>query len=66
MDNFMFRQMAKRPGEEEEDYEAILIDWQGVCFDLVRGSFVFNGILVIESYFYPLAAACTLIVEFNN
>ena len=52
MDNFMFRQMPKKPGEEEEEYEAVLIDWQGVCFDLVILQSVSNLLLYLVQHGY--------------
>jgi hypothetical protein len=39
IDNFMFK---KAPGALDDHYIALIIDWQGACYDLLSGDLVKN------------------------
>ncbi len=48
MDNFLFRRASGGSDQEEDVYESVVIDWQGVCFDLVKKGRV---VCLLDSFF---------------
>ncbi len=60
IDNFMFK---KAPGALDDHYIALIIDWQGACYDLLSGDLVKNDTWDRFETLYTLTAINVIMIE---